>query len=138
MTAFVLLLVTLSLPTFLPAADGSLNDDGRMLYGEKCGNCHGKRGEGFRRVYPPIRNSRYLGAQLSQLPCIIRDGLQGEITVGNRTFNQVMPGDPRITGEEIDLIIGFMLEEWGHRPLALEVDIWLELCPEPSGRENKE
>ena len=138
MPALAALLLMLSFPLALMAGDDSDGNDGRILFQEKCGNCHGPKGEGFRRVYPPIRNSRYLGEQLPQLPCIIRDGLSGEITVAGRVFNQAMPGDSRITDEEITLIIDFMLEEWGHKPLALDVGKWMELCPGPSERENRQ
>lgn len=138
MSALAALLVILSFPAALPAGDDSDGSDGRILFQEKCGNCHGWKGEGFRRVYPPIRNSRYLGEQLPQLPCIIRDGLSGEMTVAGRVFNQAMPGDSRITAEEISLIIGFMLEEWGHTPQDLDVGGWLELCPGPSERVNRQ
>lgn len=135
---FVVLLVGLSAPIVLSAGQDNGEDDGRILFREKCGNCHGQKGEGFRRVYPPIRNSRYLGEQLPQLPCIIRNGLQGEITVANRVFNQAMPGDPRMTEEEMALIISFMLNEWGHKMPVLEVDTWLGRCSGQEERENRQ
>ena len=120
------------------ASELSAEDDGRALYQEKCGNCHGKKGEGFRRVYPPIRNSRYLRESLPDLPCVIRNGLEGEIMVAGRAFNQQMPGDPVITGQEMGLIIGFMLKEWGHRLPELEVEKWLERCPAQQKMEHRQ
>lgn len=104
---------------------------GQELYRQKCGNCHGQEGEGFLRVYPPIRNSRFLGPELHRLPCLMRYGISGELQVGTLTFNQNMPGDPRLSGVEMTRIIDYMLHQWGHPERELLVEDWLADC---SGR----
>ena len=113
------------------AAESEEYQAGEQLYRQKCGNCHGQKGEGFLRVYPPIRNSRFLRGDLPELPCIMRDGLSGEITVGNRVFNQVMPGDEKLSEEEITLITDYMLEQWRHPKDNLRIGEWLKQCPGP-------
>ncbi|TKB06478.1 c-type cytochrome [Desulforhopalus sp. IMCC35007] len=99
-----------------------------QLYTANCARCHGHEGEGFLKVYPPIHNSRFLKEDVSHLPCIIRNGLRGEITVGDTTFNQIMPAMTRVTTEEMTAIIGFMQQKWNHPTTELQVEQWLSQC----------
>lgn len=107
-----------------PAATGS----GSALFAEHCSSCHGATGEGFRSLYPPLSRSRILADEPEVLPCIIRYGLRGEIVVDGRVFNQVMPGNPRLSADEIAGIISHMQALWGDENRAIEVETWLEDC----------
>lgn len=101
---------------------------GEQLYTANCAKCHGREGEGFLRLYPPIHDSRYLKEEVSNLPCIIRNGLRGEITVGDTTFNQVMPAIDRLSPEQMSQIITFLQQKWSHPVTELNVNKWLEEC----------
>lgn len=99
--------------SMLPAlALGSDNTQGANLYLANCAKCHGREGEGFLKLYPPIRNSHHLKENVSKLPCIIRYGLKGEIVVEGVTFNQIMPAIQQLKAEEIDQIIVFLQQHW--------------------------
>lgn len=104
------------------------NDLGRQLYETHCGNCHGLQGEGFRKLYPPINETLYLGENLQVLPCIIRNGLHGEIKVGAQVFNQVMPGNTTLSPDQIRHIIRYMQQTWDHNGSELKVEEWLTNC----------
>ncbi|BHH84217.1 c-type cytochrome [Desulforhopalus sp. 52FAK] len=111
----VLIFLSFSL---LPAfAFGNDTRQGANLYLANCAKCHGREGEGFLKLYPPIRNSHYLKENVSKLPCIIRYGLKGEIVVEGVTFNQIMPAIQQLKAEEIDQIIVF-LQEKGQFPVT--------------------
>lgn len=108
----------------VPATAGS----GSALFAEHCSSCHGAAGEGFRSLYPPLSRSRILADEPEVLPCLIRYGLRGEIVVDGRVFNQVMPGNPRLSTGDIARIISHMQALWGDENRAIEVETWLEDC----------
>ena len=102
--------------------------NGEQLYTANCAKCHGREGEGFLRLYPPIDDSRYLKENVSKLPCIIRNGLKGEITIEDITFNQIMPAIQTLKPTQMSHIITFMQEKWNHPVTELTVSKWLEEC----------
>ena len=106
------------------------NEKGSQLYLANCAKCHGHQGEGFLKLYPPIRNSQYLKADVSKLPCIIRNGLRGEIVLDTTIFNQIMPGNQQLTSEQMDHIIRYMQITWGHSVTRIDVKNWLLNCPD--------
>jgi mono/diheme cytochrome c family protein len=101
---------------------------GEQLYTANCAKCHGREGEGFLRLYPPIHDSKYLRQNVSKLPCIIRNGLKGEITIGEITFNQIMPAIQTLKPTQMSHTITFMQQKWNHPVTDLTVSKWLEEC----------
>lgn len=93
-----------------------------------CAKCHGREGEGFLKLYPPIHNSRFLKSNLSQLPCIMRYGLRGKITVEGTEFNQIMPGNERLSPDDMRHIISSLQKRWNHPVSELSVKEWLNNC----------
>lgn len=122
LSAILLILVTIYAPEVKAA------DAGGDLYLGHCAKCHGREGEGFLKLYPPIRNTSYLNKNVSKLPCIIRYGLKGEILVDGVTFNQIMPAMPQLQSEDIEKTIHLLQESWNHPITPLEVNKWLEEC----------
>ena len=116
--------------TCCAAAGTALPDSGEQLYRTHCANCHGNNGEGFLQLYTPLTETVYLGPKLPLLPCIIRHGLQGEITASGRIFNQVMPGNERLSNDDIKDLITFMAQRWSAGKIDLAVDDWLNRCPD--------
>jgi mono/diheme cytochrome c family protein len=102
--------------------------NGEQLYTANCAKCHGREGEGFLRLYPPIHDSKYLRQNVSKLPCIIRNGLKGEITIEEITFNQIMPAIQTLKPTQMSHIITFMQQKWNHPVTELTVSKWLEEC----------
>jgi mono/diheme cytochrome c family protein len=113
---------------FIFIADAQATDIGDQLYLGNCAKCHGRQGEGFLKLYPPIRNSRFLKEDVSKLPCIIRHGLKGEIVIDGVTFNQRMPAIQQLKPEQISDIIQFLQTKWNHPVTELTVGTWLENC----------
>ena len=101
---------------------------GEQLYTANCAECHGREGEGFLKLNPPIHDSRFLKEDVEKLPCIIHYGLKGEITVGTTTFNQIMPAIRTLSPEQIGHIITYMQKKWDHSQTELTVSKWLENC----------
>lgn len=61
--------------------------DGSMVYQNHCQNCHGSKGEGLAALIPPLTDS----IVLKTLPCVVKSGLKGKITVKGRPFEGDMP-----------------------------------------------
>lgn len=118
--------VLLSSTPKAPAAGDPAN--GEQLYTANCAKCHGEKGEGFLKLYPPISDSRFLKEDIAGLPCIIRYGLKGKITVGTTTYDQIMPPIQWLSPEQISHTITFMQDKWNHPQTELAVDKWLESC----------
>lgn len=74
---------------------------GASLYAAKCAACHGKSGEGQVGNYPPLKGSEWLlpSSERPALESIIRNGLQGPITVKGESWNSTML-PPGITADE--------------------------------------
>lgn len=111
-----------------PVISAETQTDDRQLYINKCGNCHGADGKGFLRVYPPIHDSRFLKQDVKKLPCIIQNGLQGELDINGTVFNQVMPGTKSLTPDQIAELIQFMQKQWNHPLIPLQVEQLLSQC----------
>lgn len=113
---------------FVPITNLDAANEGEDLYLGHCAKCHGREGEGFLKLYPPIRNSRYLKEDVAKLPCIIKYGLKGEIEVDGVIFNQIMPAIQQLQAQQIELIICSLQNGWSHPITPLKVPKWLEEC----------
>ena len=87
--------------------------------------------EGLKGLIPPLTNTEFLLQNRSKLPCWIKNGMSEPIQVGEKQFNQVMPGVPTLTDTEIANIINFIQGNW-HEGLAFfsegEVNDALKEC----------
>lgn len=73
-----------------------------------------EKGEGLRGLIPPLANSDYVQNNRELLPCIIRNGMEGEIVVNGKTYNQPMAGIPEIPEGDIANLINFINMNWGN------------------------
>ena len=104
---------------------------GKRLYLTHCANCHQKNGEGLAQLYPPLAKSDYLMSDLKRAACIIKNGVEGEITVSGRVFSQPMPGIETLTPIEVAEILTYVSNSWGNKAgisSTRDVSIWLKKC----------
>ena len=64
---------------------------GEELYKQHCSNCHQLNGQGLAMLYPPLDGADYVANNANTIPCIIKHGLSGPLTVNGNEFNQPMP-----------------------------------------------
>ncbi|MEQ8364673.1 MAG: cytochrome c [Cyclobacteriaceae bacterium] len=88
--------------------------EGEQLYTIHCSNCHQKSGKGLGLLYPPLDESDYMEKNLSDVICLIKNGVSGELVVNGKKFNQAMPGIPTLTDLEIAEISTFIYNSWTH------------------------
>lgn len=87
--------------------------NGQKLYRTHCQNCHGAKGEGLGKLYPPLTDQQYLTENRDKLACIIKNGLSGEITVHGEAYNQAMPGNPTLSEMDIAYILTYVTTHFG-------------------------
>jgi hypothetical protein len=90
-------------------------------------------GSGLGSLYPPVAASDYLKSNAEKIPCIIKNGLAGEISVNGKKYNgQNMIGFPNLNEVEITNLINFLNTNFGNKiptKSLAEVKKSLENCP---------
>lgn len=86
------------------------HERGAALYTAKCATCHGKNGEGEPGNYPPLQGSEWLTPSPNRptLESIIRDGLQGPITVKGQPWDSTMLPPGIAAPDDIRAIIEYL------------------------------
>lgn len=87
---------------------------GESLYKTHCASCHIDDGLGLRGVIPPLAGSDFLARDPAYTACIIRNGLQGEITVNGMTYKEPMAAIPQLSDFQIANIINYINSAWGN------------------------
>lgn len=93
-----------------PLAHSRKHERGAALYAAKCATCHGKNGEGQAGNYPPLQGSEWLtpSPERPALESIIRDGLQGPITVKGQPWDSTMLPPGVTAPADIQAIIDYL------------------------------
>lgn len=100
--------------------------NGQKLYKTHCENCHGAKGEGLGKLYPPLTDHDFLQKNRSQLACIVKHGLSGEIQVNGATYNQQMPANAQLTDVDIAYILTYVTTHFGKADSAYTHDEVIE------------
>ncbi|MBF9255041.1 cytochrome c [Pontibacter sp. 172403-2] len=108
-------------------------NEGERVYAANCASCHMDDGSGLRGVIPPLANSDYLASHRKQLPCLVRQGLNGEITVNGIHYNRPMPASEKLRPDEITNLLNYIQTNFGNqneRYTMQEVKKYLQYCPQ--------
>jgi len=109
------------------------SNTGSELYLTHCASCHGPSGKGLRDLYPSLLKNPFLSAKLSQLPCLIKQGVKGGIITGKGTYNQLMPPFKAFTNAELIQLVSFMQQRWSSSSIVEltphVIEQWLDSCP---------
>jgi cytochrome c551 len=104
---------------------------GELLYAKHCSNCHQKNGKGLGLVFPPVDESDFVDSQFERVICLIRNGIEGEITVNGKTYNKAMPPMSNPNDLEIAEIATYIYNTWGRKHGLIdanEVNAILKKC----------
>ncbi|MDO3643013.1 cytochrome c [Mucilaginibacter sp. L3T2-6] len=88
--------------------------NGSAVYQTHCQNCHGTNGEGLQGLIPPLTDSTYLKTNKNILACIIKNGVKGKITVGNKQFEGEMPASG-LAPVEIAQVLTYINNSFGNK-----------------------
>ncbi len=110
--------------TLYTSCKDSTFSQGKEQYEQLCANCHGNDGAGLGGLIPPLAKSDYLKDNKEILACIIKNGLQGEILVNGKSYNQAMPAalNQNLTPADITNICNYVLSSWDNQYGALTLD----------------
>jgi mono/diheme cytochrome c family protein len=106
---------------------------GRRIYQTYCANCHMEDGTGLGWLIPPLDGADYLQTSRDHIPCMIRYGSKGGITVNNITFREPMPSFRNLNEVEISNLINYINTAWSNdnpETSPAEVAGMLERCPD--------
>jgi nitrite reductase (NO-forming)/hydroxylamine reductase len=98
--------------TFSPLAGAVDAKRGAEVYGKVCAACHQPDGAGMGNVFPPVRDSDFLRADVNRAIHSIINGLSGPITVNGVEYNAAMPPMAYLSDEDVADALTFVLEEW--------------------------
>lgn len=87
--------------------------NGQKLYVQHCQNCHGGKGEGLGKLYPPLTDDDFLQKNRALLSSIVKNGMSGEIIVNGERYNQQMPANPSLTDSDIAYILTYITTNFG-------------------------
>lgn len=124
----------------LPGCFSNNRHQGPRLYAEACAGCHGDAGQGLARLIPPLAGADYLTRHRAELPCLLRRGAHGPLTVNGILYNQVMPAaradDRELSPARLTNLLNYIENSWGnHAPprTIQEVERELAGCPSALG-----
>lgn len=87
--------------------------NGQKLYTTHCENCHGAKGEGLGKLYPPLTDSNYLSQHRDKLACIVKFGLKEPVEIHGQQYEEQMPGVPQLSDIEIAYILTYVTTRFG-------------------------
>jgi len=126
-------LLALLLLLALPGCFTDKQNQGEKLYVAHCAGCHGDQGQGLARLIPPLAGADYLKERRDYLPCLLRRGQTGPITVNGIRYNQVMPGNAELSPARLTNLLNYIESHWGNHgtPRTIhEVEEQLKGCPQ--------
>jgi glucose/arabinose dehydrogenase len=96
---------------------------GRILYNTYCASCHQRNGQGDGNRFPPLVDSEWVTGDEDRLIEVLLNGMQGEIEVNGRIYNELMPAHHHLEDLAIASILTFVRDRFGgieDRPIKIE------------------
>jgi mono/diheme cytochrome c family protein len=97
---------------------------GEKTFSTNCAGCHQMNGEGVPTVFPPhaghLPNIIAKEGGRQYLIQVLLNGLQGEIQVKGKTYNQIMPSWNMLKDDEIAAVLNHELTSWGNAEMLPE------------------
>lgn len=87
---------------------------GEQIYKAYCVNCHMEDGSGLALLIPPLADADYLRLYPDSIPCIIREGRKGGLTVNGTLYHESMPSARNLNEVELSNLINYINTAWGN------------------------
>ncbi len=85
------------------------------IYMTYCLPCHQDKGQGEEGRYPPLAGSEWVNGDNNKLIHVILFGLQGQIQVNNKTYNQIMPAHSFLSDQQLAQVVNFIKNSFGKK-----------------------
>ena len=97
--------------------------DGAEVYGRVCVACHQASGMGVEGAFPPLGGSSWATGKADVPIAIVLHGLQGEIEVSGKKYNNVMaPWGEALNDAEIAAVLTHVRSNFGNSASAVTAD----------------
>lgn len=87
---------------------------GRVLYNTYCAACHQRDGKGDNNRFPPLSGSEWVAGNEDRLIDAVLNGLQGEIKVNGKSYNDLMPSNRHLDNHAIASILTYIRKRFGN------------------------
>lgn len=86
---------------------------GERVYKQVCAACHQPDGQGVKGAFPPLAKSDFLNADKARAVGIVKNGLNGKISVNGESFDGVMPS-LGLSDHDIANVLTYVYSAWGN------------------------
>jgi mono/diheme cytochrome c family protein len=96
---------------------------GSILYATYCAACHERNGQGDNNRFPPLVNSDWVTGDENRLIDVVLNGMQGEIEVNGKMYNDLMPQNSHLEDLAIASILTYVRKRFGGiegKPISIE------------------
>ncbi|MCD8739788.1 cytochrome c [Mucilaginibacter roseus] len=93
---------------------------GKLIYQQKCQNCHGSKGEGLSALIPPLTDTLYLKQNKAKLACFVQNGMSGFIRVSGKMYDNKMPPSG-LSPIEIAQVVTYIGNSFGNKMRLIDV-----------------
>lgn len=98
------------------AGAGGASAAGQKVYATNCSSCHQATGKGQPGVFPPLAGNPVVTGDASKVIHIVKNGLNGKITVNGATYNGQMPAwKGTLSDGDIAAVISYIRTSWGNK-----------------------
>ena len=95
--------------------------DGAALFLDKCAMCHLPAGQGAPPAFPPLAGSDWLRDNRTGAIRAICEGLEGEIQVNDKIYNNVMPAQV-LDDDQTAAVLTYVANAWGNQAPAFTAE----------------
>lgn len=81
---------------------------GSEVYFNYCSTCHQSNGQGDGNRFPPLVESEWVNGSRDRLIGVVLNGLQGEVKVKDKTYNNPMPAHGFLSDEDIAEVLTYI------------------------------
>jgi len=92
---------------------------GSEVYFSYCSTCHQSNGEGDGNRFPPLVESEWVNGDKDKLIGVVLNGLQGEVKVKGKMYNNPMPPHNFLKDEEIATVLTYIRKTFNDNDEAI-------------------
>jgi mono/diheme cytochrome c family protein len=96
--------------------------DGATVYLTDCSSCHQADGQGVSGAFPPLAGNAVVTGNPVAVIAIVKDGLEGRVTVNNLAYSGIMPGwKGQISDDQLAAVISYIRSAWNNHAGGVSV-----------------
>lgn len=93
---------------------------GELTYYTYCTTCHQSDGQGDGARFPPIAKTDWVTGDKTRLINILLNGMEGNVEVNDKTYNNVMPQHSFLSDQQIAEVLTYIRSNFGNRASGIE------------------